>query len=223
MELKNNQQGNTLSIVLIAVSLLLLGSLIFGFWAFSGEQKYKNNTQAISDQAVSQAVQATQQQDTAKYNEQLKNPYRNYVAPAQYGALKVVYPNTWSAYVDDSGSGQALVDGYFKPGIVPSISSQGSIFALRVQVVSQAYSQLLTNFNSLSKGNKATITPYVLPKVPSVTGIKIVGVIGSNGGTQTGSMVVLPLRGYTIEIYTMGSDYQNDFNNIILPNLTFSP
>ena len=220
MKLKNDQRGNSSALVIIGLSITLLIFVAFSFWAFSGRQKYKNNVQAISDQAVQQAVQSTQQQDAVKYNEQLKNPFRTYSGPSQYGGLSLKYPNTWNAYVDDTGSGQSSVDGYFSPGHIPSISAPSSVFALRVQVINQSYSDVLGGITSSSQQNQAKISPYSLPLLPSVVGVKVTGQIGNN---QTGEMVVLPLRGNTIEVFTMGTDYQSDFENIILPNLTFSP
>ena len=143
MNLKNDQRGNSSTLAIVGLTILLLIFIVFSFWAFSGRQKYKNNVQAISDQAAQQAVQVAQQQDAVKYNEQLKNPYRSYSGPSQYGGISLKYPNTWSSYIDDSGNGQALIDGYFNPGHVPSISAQSSVFALRVQVLNQPYSDVL--------------------------------------------------------------------------------
>ena len=220
MNLKNDQRGNSSTLAIVGLTILLLIFIVFSFWAFSGRQKYKNNVQAISDQAAQQAVQVAQQQDAVKYNEQLKNPYRSYSGPSQYGGISLKYPNTWSSYIDDSGNGQALIDGYFNPGHVPSISAQSSVFALRVQVLNQPYSDVLNGITSLTQQNQAKISPYSLPLLPSVVGVKVTGQIANN---QTGEMVVLPLRGYTVEIFTMGNDHQADFENIILPNFTFSP
>jgi hypothetical protein len=36
-------------------------------------------------------------------------------------------------------------------------------------------------------------------------------------------MVVLPLRSQTVQIWTEGTQYVDDFNKLILPNFSFSP
>jgi hypothetical protein len=113
------------------------------------------------------------------------------------------------------------VDGYFAPGTVPSISNPHSVFALRVQVISQAYAQTVQTFGSQQKAGKLTISAYALPKLPQVVGVKVTGQVSSQSSATT--MVILPLRSQTLEISTQGSLYLDDFNNNILANFSFSP
>ena len=221
--MKRLDQAGISSVVvsLVLVSLLLAGALGFGGWAFSSRQDYKNNVDQKINAAVAVAKDQQSKADTIKFNEAAKNPLRTYQGPEAYGSLIVAYPKTWSAYVDDSGKGQALVDGYFDPSTVPSISDQSSVFALRVQVLQQSYAQTAQNLQSQNDPqHPTTFTAYALPKLPKVVGLKVVGQLTSQ---VSGTMVVLPLRSNTLEISTQGSQYLNDFNNYILPNFTFSP
>jgi hypothetical protein len=64
------------------------------------------------------------------------------------------------------------------------------------------------------------MTPYSLPKLPQVGGMYLTGQISQR---QQGTMVLLPLRDKTLEVWTESSAYMNDFTNNVLPNLTFSP
>jgi hypothetical protein len=218
---KHNQDGAvSLSLVALIVALVLLvASLGFGAWAYSGRQTYKNDAQSLIDAAV---ANAKKQEDTAKdkqYADAAKLPLASYSAAEQYGSLVIKYPKTWSAY-DNSGSG-APVAWYFDPGVVPSISSQTSIYALQVQVLNQSYSEVLTSLNSLAQGTPpTTISAYSLPQLPDVVGVELSGPLPNN---QTGTMVVLPLRGDTLELWTEGTQYLEDFNKNILPNVIFSP
>jgi hypothetical protein len=222
--LTHNQLGslNTLLIPFIFAVLLLIAAASFGFWAFSSRQDYKNNT----DQKVAVAVTAAKQQqeaaDAATYAQQEKDPLRTYVGPAAYGSLNVLYPKTWSAYVSTaSTTGSATpVNGYFEPATVPDVTSQASVYALRVEVTQTAYSQVLATFNGLAQQGLVTVTPYSLPKVPSVVGVRIDGAIEQN---KQGSMIILPLRANTLQIWTESSAEESDLNTIILPNLSFSP
>jgi len=221
--IKHNQDGavSGLLISLILVVLLLISSAGFGYWAFTGRQDYKNNT----DAKIAVAVQvATQKESTAKdaaFAEAIKNPLATYAGPENYGSIIVKYPKTWSAYVDDTGSGSALVDGYFAPGTVPALTGKSSIFALRVQVINQSYSQVLQNLSNQQQSGQVTVSAYALPKVPSVTGVKVIGNISSD--TTNVTMVIIPIRSQTLQIWTEGSQFVNDFNNYILPNFSFSP
>ena len=227
--LKHNQDGSVggLSFFFGLTVLLLIAALVFGVWAFNGRQDYKNNVDAKINAAV---IVAKQQEDivqAAQYAAAAKLPLRTYDGPEAYGSLVINYPKTWSAYVDDSGTGSAVVDGYFDPGTVPSLTAQTSVFALRVQVLNVAYAQAVSSFSGQASSPQTvptTITAYSLPKVPQVVGVKVTGTLQSNSSTPlTGTMVILPLRSETLEISTQGSQYLSDFNTSILPNFSFSP
>jgi hypothetical protein len=217
---KTGHRINWWMISFILVFLLLLGATGFGAWAYMGRQDYKVN----SDKKVSMAVEiAKKQEATTKDNEFLekeKLPLKTYSGPEAYGSVHIEYPKTWSAYVNEvSGQSSLPVDGYFQPGFVPGIQS-GASFALRVQVTSTAYDQELKKFDSYVKTGKAKVIPFTAPKVTSVAGTRVDGQIDQN--TQ-GSIVLFPMRDKTLKVWTESSQFLNDFNTNILPNVTFVP
>ena len=216
-----NTRHRTFLIPFVLSVLLLIGVGIFGIWAFSGRQDYKNN----SDQKIATAVSAAQKQtaaiDAAQYAEAAKQPLKTYNGPEAYGSIVVNYPKDWSAYVavTDSGGSQP-VDGYFQPDTVPNVQDPNSTFALRVQVVQTPYDQVLSQYVAQAKQQTVTISPFSFAKVPSVAGVRINGQINSS---KQGSMVLVPLRDKTLKLWTESSQFINDFNNNILPNFSFSP
>jgi hypothetical protein len=221
--LKLEQRGeiNTLLIPFILVILLLIGAGSFAVWAYMGRQDYKDH----SDQKVAAAVGvAKQQEDAVKdkaFAEQEKLPLKPYNGPSAYGSIKVMYPKTWSGYVDDSGNSGAALDGFFYPGVVPSIQKQSSSFALRMQVSSGSYSDFLTNnFAGYVQTKQVTVTPFSFKNVPGAVGVRLDGAIEPG---KTGSMVMVPLRDKTLRLWTDTPEFLNDFNNNILPNVSFSP
>ncbi|MDL2342248.1 MAG: hypothetical protein QFB87_04185 [Patescibacteria group bacterium] len=220
--IKHDQNGslNSLLVPLIVVTLFFVGSASFAAWAFASRQDYKTNT----DEKIASAVTLARQNESTLKDKQFaeveKNPLRAYTGPQAYGSLVIKFPKTWSAYVDDTGNGSSVVDGYFHPGAVPSLTSPSSTFALRVQVLSQSYTSVVTSFKGAEQLKKASVAPYALPLVPSVVGVRVDGAIKPN---KTGSMIVLPLRDKTIEISTEGGEFGADFTNNILPNVSFSP
>jgi hypothetical protein len=220
--IKHNQNGEVsgLAISFIATVLLLIVALIFGVWAFQSRQNYKNNVDTQVSAAVASAKQTEDNVKNAQFAEAAKQPLKTYTGPEAYGSLVVNYPKTWSGYVDDTGTGNSVVDGYFSPGVVPAVNAQTSVFALRVQVINQAYSQVLQSLSSQQQAGSLTITAYSLPKLPKVVGVEASGAISSQ---INGTMVILPLRSNTLEIYTEGNQYLSDFNTSILPNFSFSP
>jgi len=214
---------NRVVILLIIVIIGLIVAVVFGIWAYAGRQDYKNNT----DKKITVAVVVAQKKqiavDATSYAVAEEKPLLTYDGPLEYGSLVVEYPKTWSAYVavasaDENSS--TPVNGYFQPGVVSDVQNTANTFALRVQVLQQTYDQVLQALDSQAQNGQAIVTPYALPKVPSVIGVKVNGTIGQN---IRGTMVVLPLRTTTLEISTESADYETDFNNVILPNFSFSP
>jgi hypothetical protein len=131
-----------------------------------------------------------------------------------------MFPKTWSAYVDESGAGNMGVNGYFYPDIVPATNGKTSTFALRVVVMDQSYNNTMHSYLSFVTAKKGTVVAYSLPKLPKIVGSRLDGEIQPN---KQGSMVILPLRDKTFEVWTESPQFLPDFNNNILPNLTFSP
>ena len=219
--IKHNQHGavSGLGISLVMSIVLLISALAFGMWAYTSRQDYKDN----SDKKVAAAVEKAQTEQRQKLNEEYeekeKNPLEIYKGPEAYGAMHVEYPKTWSGYIDDTGGGYP-VDGYFAPAIVPATTNPNAAYALRVRVNNQPYAQMLEQFQGLQKNGKVTISAYTLPKLPNVIGVMLSGQIEQD---KTVTMVILPLRSQTIQIWTEGSQHVADFNNIILPKFTFSP
>lgn len=210
-----------LLVSLIGVIVLLLAALGFGAWAFSSRQDYKNNSDKKAAAAVVKAKEATQKEDAAQYAEQAKSPLKNHVGPDAFGAVSIVYPKTWSAYViENNTNGGVPMNDYFQPDIVPNIANPDNAYALRVQILQQAYNAVLAGYNGLVQSKKVTVSPYALPKVPSVIGSRIDGQISNQ---KQGSVVVLPLRNLTLVVSTESTAFQKDFDDIILPNLSFSP
>ncbi|MDP9129323.1 MAG: hypothetical protein M3N35_02975 [Candidatus Binatota bacterium] len=220
--IKHNQDGavNGLVVSLVFAVLLLIGALGFGGWAFSERQDYKNNV----DTKIQTAEEAARQKESAvkdrQFAEEAKKPLKAYQGPEAYGSLLVNFPKTWSAYVDDSTTSGTVLNGFFSPGTVPSATDEKSVFALRVQVVSQSYAEVLRSFEGQQEEGALTVSAYALPRLPKVVGVKATGEL-TEGKTVT--MIVLPLRSQTLQIWTEGNQYLADFNDNILPNFSFSP
>ncbi len=220
---KHNQNGAVSGLVIsfVMVVVLLLGSIIFAAWAYKQQQLYKGNGDVRVAAAKKAATEAADAAKEKEFLERVKQPYKTYQGPEAVGSLVVQFPKTWSGYVDDVGSsGTADLDGYFSPGVVPSISNTNSVFALRIQVLPQPYDKVLESFDGQQQAGKLTIRAYSLPKLPKIIGVEVQGELVDQKNV---TMVVLPLRADTLEISTQGNQYLNDFNTDILPNLSFSP
>ncbi len=217
-----NQYGFLSVAVVLAVVFFLLfaGAAAFGVWAYQGRQDYKNNVDQKIAKAVTSAQQAESVKKDAEFAEKEKSPFRTYVSPLAYGSVNIQYPKTWSAYVSDDTGNSPYVDGYFYPNVVPTASNDKAVFALRVQVVQQSYSDAMNEFQDDVQQGRVTISPYAAPKVPSVVGSRVTGTIDQD---KTGTMILLPLRDKTLKLWTNSPQFQSDFNTYILPNFSFSP
>lgn len=210
---------NILAIPLVMTIVFLIASLVFGLWAFSSRQDYKNNVDQKISAAVDLAKKETASSKDTEFIDREKQPLKDYKGPSTYGSIQVKYPKTWSAFVDDSGRGAAPVDGFFHPSYVPS-SQTGANFALRLQVVNSPFATELRNYDTQVRTGKATSQPYKPVNVANVLGIRIDGEIVTQ---KQGSVVLLPLRDKTIKIWTEADQYKKDFDENILPNFTFTP
>jgi len=209
-------------IPLVLAGVVLIAAIVFGSWAFSSREDFRLNV----EKKIGTAVKAAKlDEDIAKDKEHAeadKQPFKTYEGAEQYGGIQVMFPKTWSGYVADTGSTSQPLDGYFHPGVVPNVADTASAFALRVQVVNQSYASIINSMNSSVTTKTVTAAPFAFAKVPSVVGVRFDGAIIS-GRTITGSMVIVPIRDKTLEVWTESPIYMADFNTYILPNIIFSP
>ncbi len=213
---------SVLVVPLVLVSILLIVSVGFGVWAYSSRGDYKNKSDQKSAVAVAQAIKQEDIVKDKQHAEADKQPLKTYIGPEQYGGLHLSYPKTWSGYINGAGTSAQPLDSYFQPDVVPSISNQNAPFALRAQIMNQSYSSVISQYNGGITAKTLTAKPYSYPKVPSVVGIRFDGIV-DGGKKATGAIVVVPLRDKTLKIWTENQAYLADFNNSVLPNVTFSP
>jgi hypothetical protein len=218
MDQNNSQEAGSLVLPLVILLVLFFSALGFGIWAFLGRQDYKNNSDIKAAQVAKVAVAAEDIKKDAAFAISEKSPLKQYSGPSTFGSIVIQYPKTWSAFISESGRINP-VDGYFNPDFVPDLNSDVS-FALRLQVVNSDYTTVLQSYALSIKTGKTNLFAYSAPKVASVKGSELTGVLDFN---KQGTMVILPLRDKTIKIWSEGADHTDDFNSIVLPSLTFSP
>jgi hypothetical protein len=217
-----NQAGRVSVLIfpLIFVILLLIGAVSFAAWAFTGRQDFKNNVDQKVAVAVNNALKVEDAKKDAQFSQDYKKPLKQYTGPSAYGSLKLQYPKTWSAYIDETDNGATGLNGYFYPDFVPTLNNPANSYALRVQVVNQTYATVLKTLSGYVLSQRSVITPYSLPSLKNVVGSRVEGIVISG---KVGSMVLLPLRDKTLELWTEAAQFDDDFNNIILANASFSP
>lgn len=207
-------------IVTVSVlSVLLLGAIGFGVWAFMERDTYKNKTDQVVAKEVALAEQRVASEKDKEFQEKEKQPTKPYKGPSTFGSVEFNYPKTWSAHIDENGGGNAPINGYLHPDFVPGLKS-GTAFALRVEVITDSYDSELKRFESKVKSGKVTVTPFRAERVPDVLGARVEGEINTG---QKDIMVLFPIRDKTLKVSTESEPFYKDFNDIILKTLKFVP
>lgn len=207
-------------IVAVTTTLLFFGTSIFAVISFMGMQDYKNNTNQKIEAAEEVAKKKAETAKDNQFAEDSKSPVKTYNGSATYGDVSFTFPRTYSAYVIEKDSDQSPIDGYFHPNIVPNISDNTVSFGLRVRVVGQSYDSILKTFDNSVKTGKVSVTAFRADKVPQTLGSRIEGQIFSQ---KQGSLILLPIRDKTLEIWTESSSNKADFDKYVVPSITFVP
>jgi hypothetical protein len=216
--------GRSLLFTVLLAALLVI-SLVFGGWAFKNMQDYKNNSNKKTTTAVNSAVAAAKQAQKAQDDQDNKSPNKVFQGSATYGSIRFDYPKTWSGYVDTTSSSEPI-NAYFHPDVVPGIQSK-TAFALRVELLSTDYSQVVQQLSSQIQQGTVTAKAYLPPKLNGVTNVQpgtlFSGQVNSQDNTQRGTLLAIKVRDKTLEISTQSNDYLSDFNNTVLSSLSFAP
>ena len=202
-----------MAIVLGITTLAGLGAFM---WAYTEMDYYQNEADLIVAEAVSEAREEQRQADEEIFVEEAKNPHSVFTSPSDYGSVSFEYPKTWASYNDKNDNSGYVV--YFYPTMVPPIQADRA-FALRLNVTSQSYDTVVRSFNTQVNRGELSATP-ISTAIDGFQGLRLNGQISKS---LNGSIVVFRVRDKTLTLQVDSSDFMADFNNIILPTLTFSP
>lgn len=218
--MQKNKSNIGVIISLIVFIVLFLSAAGFAFWAFSERNDYKNNVDKKIDAAVDKAVEESKKEQEKDFAEREKSPNKEYKGPEKYGSVVIKYPKTWSVYVDESGDSSMPLSGYFNPNYVPGIQAEGVTYALRMDISEEEFDSILSKYDEDSKSGKVSVAPISAVNVAGVNGVRVDGQIEEN---KRGSVVVFPLRDKTLILTVESEQFVNDFNEIILKNMSFTP
>lgn len=214
----DKEQGSISVILAVLFGLFFVAASGFGLWAFSERQDFKNNVDQKVDTAVGVAVQNAETAKDAEFVELEKLPNRVFTGSATYGSLSFEYPKTWSVYAQESGS-SIVLDVYAHPGVVPGLQSKQP-YALRAEILSTRYDTETEKLLRLVERGELTAQAFRPAKLQNVLGLRVDGALDQD---TTGAAVYLPLRDRTIRISTESTEFLKDFNDIIIPSITFVP
>jgi len=206
-----------LSFVLAIIFTLTTAAAAAGFvWAFMEREHYRNDVESIVADAKQVAREEQSEADEARFIEEAKLPNRTFVGPSDLGGVSFNYPKTWAAHTAKSDSNN--LNTYFYPSVVPPISSD-AVYALRVVINNKAYDAVLKSYDNQVNKGELTATP-IRTAIDGHAGMRLDGAVGKN---LNGSLVIFKVRDKTLIVQVDTADFVGDFNNTILPTLTFVP
>lgn len=212
----NPRPLNALLIPLVVVVVLFVGSAGATIYFYGKYKDASTNLDGQINAAVAEANAELTTQLEADFAERAKDPNEVYKAPAELGSVAVTYPKTWSSHViEKTGSGTVL-NGYFHRGTVPDTRGDNK-FALRLELVGKAYADEVEAYD------KDVEDGTLKARAVTINGVKGVRFDGAIEKDISGAIVLLPLRDRTLKVWTENSDFLKDYNEIILPQLTFTP
>lgn len=214
--IKKSRSMNPLLIPVVVLLVLTLALAGFGFWAYVNYVDHKNNVQEKVEAAVKESNDALQKKLENEFLEKEKEPYKVYESPGELGSVRITYPKTWSAFMDEKIRGTVALDGYLHPGTVKSDNS-GLKYALRVEILNREYSKEVSDYQK--KADKGEVKASNI-QVSGVAGVRFDGTIEKD---VQGAIILIPTRDKVLKVWTESTEYLSDYNEVILKNLSFTP
>lgn len=220
-----DQRGSSSSLIIVIVVLVMLLMVAIGafVWAFMGYNDYKTNTDAKVASAVKNAKAEQQDADNEAFANEQKKPYLTYKGPSEMGTVEFSYPKTWSGYVNTEASNSRELQVYFYPHIVPKVKDGEAAYALRIKVSTEDYAERIRSYQSLAEEGKVTASAIVLGKTDNFAGFNGLRIDGQLTDTINGSVSVFKVRDKVLEVFADSKDFMNDYNEVILKTLKFTP
>lgn len=215
--MKLNQDGATQPLVIPMVIVVIMLVIMTGLsiWSYTQYTDQRDNVNARIDDAVAEAKAELTKELTADFEEREKSPYTTYEGSATLGSIKIEYPKTWSAYVEEKESGNVGIEAYFHPRFVPDLKSD-TAYALRLELADDTFDDEVSDFQKRIENGDATSKPV------TVSGENGVRIDGEYERDTEGSIVLLPVRDKTLRLFTESTDFTADFNRA-LGSLSFIP
>lgn len=212
---KESKLGYYIVIALfVIISLVLLGTTIWSYSRFADE---RDNTDKKVVAAEARAREDQRVETTLELEEANKLPFRTYLGPANLSGIKVSYPKSWSAYVDEANSSATVELALtLHPNIIQAFSVD-SRYAFRLELVDSPYSDVTLQYERLVETQQIQAQGFELLET---TGVRFDGEISN---AVFGTMIILPIRDKSLKVWTESNDYLDDFETIVTENLEFNP
>jgi len=200
-----------LTIVFIVTTIVATGFLV---WALMNYFDQKDNVDSKVEVAVSAAEKKQADADAARYADEDKKPYREFVGPDDYGRLIFDYPKYWSVFVEKDATDGDTFRAYINPVAVPPITTTTQV-AVRVLIESRDYDAVIKSYDTLVKRGDLKASAV---KADGQDGTRLDGAFTKD---IRGSAVIFKIRDKTVTIRTDAETFKGDFDTLI-KTITFN-
>lgn len=206
---KKKVSGNVIeTIILILTAIIAVTFIVLFVMKYLEWDAIKTNIDGQIDAAVAMAVAENSAELEAEFAEREKNPYKDFLGPADYGSLSFQYPRTWSVYIARDAARGGNYEAYMNPSEVLPVSSS-TINALRVQILDQPFETVAQSYNSsVSSGNLTITTRNVGNTVANV----YTGVFENN---LRGILTIFKVRDKTVYLRTDAMLFADEYYKLL--------
>lgn len=205
----NDQSGDTTTIIIATLSFLAITLAGLSGWAYYEYHQARETVDTQIEEAVSEAREQQRQEDEARFEEEQRNPFRTYTAPSVYGAIEIAFPKNWNVYVEDDTSDSLQIDLFIHPDMIRMQDGTDRPFAFRMQLHNELYQDIVDGYQSeIEDGEIESSTATA----SDIEGVRLSGQITDS---HSGEMIILPYRDKTVQLWTEGGNYRDQFSTIL--------
>ena len=213
---KKAKMFKIVAIVLGGIAVVLLITVVI----LSTKASLNSKTiQAAVQKGESAGREAQKAEDEKNFTEQQNKDTRVFTAPDAYGAFQITLPKNYSLAVTPGAAG--AMTGLADPD---SIDTTAVEQALRLEIKTTPYDQVKKNYDNLVKDKRRGVTSQDVT-VSGIQGTKYTGLIGlsGTGGTNPGTVVLLPVRDKTFILQTDNNQKFGTVFQQILDQIRITP
>lgn len=189
--------------VIVAIVFIWLYIQKYGEW-----RGVKMDVDAQIDTAVAMAVAENTTQMEEEFLIREKDPYRDFMGPADYGSLGFKYPKTWSVYIAKDARNGGDFEAYLNPVEVEPVSAT-TINALRVTIRNMAFDTAITTYDRYVSTGLLTFSTR------NVGGVLANIYTGQLPNGIQGALAAFKLRDKTVFIQTDADLFIDEFYHIL--------
>ena len=209
---KKDVAGLVKTIVIIIVSLVAVTFVGLFIWMYMQYSGAEDDIQERIDVAVANAKVEQATELEMEFAEREKDPYRDFVGPADYGQLSFKYPKTWSVYVAEDATNGGDYEAFFNPIQVNKVGKD-TINALRVSIRDKSFEEVAAEYQRILERKDSGLTVTSVTLTNGTAANRYTGKIPDTD--LNGVIVIFRIRDKTVVLQTDSMSFIEDFDRLL--------